>query len=57
MTKMEMIRRLIELQSSEFGSNTEQAHIEADNILCELLSLMKQDDVVHEYRKINKWYS
>jgi len=55
MSKSEMIARLKELQSVE--CDIEQAHIEADNILCKMLELLKQYDIVDEYRKIDKWWS
>ena len=35
----------------------EQAHINADNVLCDLLTELGYEDVVHEYNKIEKWYA
>jgi hypothetical protein len=33
------------------------AHMVADDLLCELLTLLNFEDVVDEYRKIDKWYA
>lgn len=53
-TKEEFIEQLKELQESD---DTECAHCEADDILCELLISLGYQDVVDEYYKINKWYA
>lgn len=37
--------------------DTENAHIEADHILCEFLESLGYDELVTLYRKVNKWYS
>ena len=50
MTIEEAIKRLKELQTD---GDTESAHGEADDILCELLP----KEVVDEYNKISKWYA
>lgn len=33
------------------------AHVNADDILCDLLKLLGYEDVVVEYNKIGKWYA
>lgn len=38
-------------------TNTEDAHIEADHILCEFLESLGFDELVTLYRKVYKWYS
>ncbi len=48
-------QRLISLQSDR--TDTERGHVEADNILCELLKELGYSDVVEEFEKIDKWYS
>lgn len=37
--------------------DTEIAHSDADDILCDLLSLLGYNEVVEEYNKIGKWYA
>jgi hypothetical protein len=48
------IKRLKELQD---GYGIEEAHMEADNILCEVLEAMGLFVIVEEYAKIDKWYA
>ena len=50
----QIIKKLIELQQSD---DTEAAHCDADELLCNLLSDLGYDDVVAEYRKVDKWYA
>ena len=38
-------------------SDTEMAHIHADNVLCALLRNLGYNDIVNTYERINKWYS
>ena len=54
MTREEAIKKLQELQESE---DTEWAHGEADEILCDLLNTLGFEDVVKEYYFIMRWYS
>ena len=35
----------------------EAAHIQADDVLCDILNQLGFEDVVEEYRKIPKWYA
>ena len=37
--------------------DTEDAHIEADHILCEFLESLGYGELVKLYRKVYKWYS
>ena len=46
--------RLMELQSIR---DKEIAHIEADILLCQLLTKLGYKDIVKEFNKIDKWYS
>lgn len=50
----EAIERLKELQKSH---DTEDAHIEADDILCELVAMFVSGEVVEEWEKVPKWYA
>ena len=37
--------------------DTEIAHSDADDVLCEMLKALGYSDVVDEYEKVNKWYA
>ncbi len=50
----EAIRKLKEEQTN---GDTEIAHVNADDILCNLLSELGFEDVVTEYAKVRKWYA
>lgn len=39
------------------NEDTEDAHIEADRILCELLTQLGYNKVVEEFEKMDKWYA
>lgn len=54
MTKQEAIEKLNALYKH---GDTEAAHGEADDVLCELLRSLGLDDVVDAYSKIEKWYA
>ena len=49
-----MLLRLIELQNFD---DYEEAHVEADNILCDLLESLGFNRMVEEYWKVPKWYA
>ena len=50
----EAIKRLQEAQQE---TDTERAHPRADDVLCDLLACLGYEDVVVEYRKVEKWYA
>jgi hypothetical protein len=50
----EYISQLKELQNSW---DTEVAHQDADDIICELLTKLGYQEVVDEYEKVPKWYA
>jgi len=54
MTKDEVIQRLKEAQDN---GDTEMAHSDADEVLCEMLDSLGYADVVTEYRLVSKWYA
>jgi hypothetical protein len=39
------------------GQGTEQIHIDADQVLCDLLVSLGYGDVVAEYNKVEKWFA
>lgn len=55
MTKEEAIKQLEEM--SKRVGDTEMSHIEADEVLCELLCHLGYSEVVDAYNKIDKWYA
>lgn len=50
----EMVKRL---QEEVNNDDTEDAHINADYILCELLEKLGYKDVVEKYNEVSKWYA
>lgn len=54
MTREEAITKLKELQK---GYDVEGDHIEADNVICNLLESLGYEDVVKEYDAIGTWYA
>jgi hypothetical protein len=54
MTKEQAIEKLKKQQKSK---DTESAHGNSDDVLCELLEHLGYADVVEEYNKVDKWYS
>ena len=54
MNKETAIETLQRLQQSH---DTEMAHIDADDVLCELLKSLGYEDVVSEYQNVNKWFA
>lgn len=53
-SREEVIEKLVELQES---NDTEKAHGEADDLLCQLLDSLGFKDVVNAYIEIEKWYA
>ena len=39
------------------NTNTESAHVKADDLLCDLLDLLGYNEVVSTYYSVPKWYS
>lgn len=54
MTREEAIECLKHEQKS---GDTEIAHGNADDVLCDLLKSLGYGDVVKEYEKVSKWYA
>lgn len=47
-------QQLIKLQGN---ADLERAHMQADDILLEILSDLGLDDIVKQYKAIDKWYA
>jgi hypothetical protein len=50
----EMVKRL---QAEVENGDTECAHGNADDILCELLEKLGYNEVVDKYNEVSKWYA
>lgn len=50
-------RAIEELEALAEMSDTEAAHIMADDVLCELLTALGYGDVVEAYANVGKWYA
>ena len=58
MTKQERIKKYVELMQANVGHyDEEQAHSNADNLLCDLLRELGYGDVVAKYDEVEKWYA
>ena len=56
--KSEKVKEAIErLQRLQKSHDTEGAHIEADDILCELVAVFVSGEVIEEWEKVRKWYA
>jgi hypothetical protein len=54
MSREEAIEKLKALQG---GGDIEAEHLDADDVLCELLRSLGYADVVDEWVKVEKWYA
>ena len=54
MTKEEAIAELNLIRQND---DTEVAHVDADDVLCQLLMSLGYEDVVTAYHDIGKWYA
>lgn len=50
-------RELEELIKLRYNSDTEVAHVRADNLLCDILEQLGEDEILKAYRSIEKWYA
>ena len=44
-------------ESHSVGADVEAAHVEADEILCDILDMLGFKDIVEAYNAIEKWYA
>jgi len=51
------LKYVIKLQAEQKNRDTEVAHSNADDLLCELLIELGYHNVAYEYQKVNKWYA
>lgn len=54
-TPEEFKNRMISLSSNEY--NKEDAHIDADNLMCDILKEFGYEEGVNAFYKMDKWYS
>lgn len=45
------------LKAAQENEDTESAHAEADNVLCDLLTTLGYKKLIDEYHKVKKWYA
>ncbi len=50
-------RAISALRKIQKNDDKEEAHIDADEVLCKLLLTLGYKEVVKEYEKIDKWYA
>ncbi len=48
---------LLKLHEAKYNTDTEVAHSDADDVLCELLVDLGYGDVVDAYLLVDKWYA
>ena len=48
---------IAELKEAKASHDTEDAHMVADGVLCDLLASLGYKDVVEEWQKVRKWYA
>lgn len=54
---MDARQAIVELKALRDNTDQEEAHIEADHILCELLISLGHIEVVEQYNRIPKWFA
>ncbi len=52
----EVLRKLHSLATIS-ENDVLEAHIDADNVLCELLIELGYENIVKAYKEVHKWYS
>lgn len=50
-------RELEELIKLRYNSDTEVAHVRADDLLCDILEQLGEDAIVKAFHDIKKWYA
>ena len=56
--KADIIKEAVEkLEAIEKSGDTEARHIEADDILCDVLKALGCKEVVDAFEKLDKWYA
>ena len=56
--KEDIIKETVErLEAIEKSGDTEGGHIEADDILCEVLKDLGCQEIVDAFEKLDKWYA
>lgn len=56
-SKDEVLKRLKEIVAEDGFGDREKNHIESDDLLLKLLSELGLNDIVDEFKKIEKWHS
>jgi predicted GNAT family N-acyltransferase len=48
---------LNKIKDAQSNWDTEGAHIDADNALCDFLVSLGYENIIEEYKKVIKWYA
>lgn len=56
MNPKEFYEKMLQLKN-DFGGDEEAVHINMDNLICELLSVLGYGDGVEVFNETGKWYS
>lgn len=54
---MELDEAIERMQKIALEDDQEEAHIAADNLLCEVLKSLGYEALVEAYNKVSKWYA
>lgn len=54
---MDRLKAIELLEQIACNGDTEEAHGDADDVLCSLLNELGYEDVVAAWDKVNKWYA
>ena len=57
MTKEEFIENTVDILQQCNNEGTEEGHMKADAVLCEVLIQLGYSEVVNEWFKVKKWYA
>jgi hypothetical protein len=58
MNKEDLIKKYCkQLKKLQISTDTECAHVDADDLLCELLNRLGFEEVVEAFNDIDKWYA
>lgn len=55
--RIEKIKNEMKSLSTQENWDIETTHVEADDLLCELLVILGYSGVVNDFGKIEKWYA
>jgi hypothetical protein len=57
LTEEQRAELLARLRAADCHEDAEQAHSDADGVLCDALRQLGYGDIVDEWQKVEKWYA